>query len=40
MDLELYLTLEEINMILSALGEGKYKDVALLIQKIEGQVKA
>jgi hypothetical protein len=37
--INLNLTIEEINVALSHMGEGKYKDVAPIISKIHLQAK-
>ncbi len=39
-EIQLQLTLAEVNQILEALGEKSYKDVFQLVSKIQAQAKA
>lgn len=39
-EIQLTLTLDEINQILAALGEKSYKDVFQLVNKIQAQASA
>lgn len=39
-EIELQLTLAEVNQILAALGEKSYKDVFQLVNKIQAQASA
>ena len=39
-DIQLTLTLEEVNQILAALGEKSYKEVFQLVSKIQAQASA